>query len=404
MARSVRTRIETRSARLRLPGRKDPYWQSLERELSAGYHRPKNGGAGTWWGRVRIDGRYKIEALATADDHHDADGGSILNWAQAQSAVRTWAAKQNGTGPYTVADACRDYVSDLRARKGNDAAKEADGRLKKHLLSVLGDKKLVDLTAAELTAWRNSLVADEDEDDEDKVRRSRDTANRLMSFVKAAFNLARNTGRITDDSAWRNVKSFAGVGAARKIILTDAELQKLVDACEPGLRELVLLGAWTGARAGELTSARVRDFDRAAGTLHVTGKTGERDVHLAPSALALVKRLASGKRPADPLVTTADGGPWTKSLHYRPFAEAVERAGLDDATTYYALRHSFISRALKALVPVKAVADQCGTSMAMIEKYYAKWIPADQARYAKAAAPKLRAEPAAKVTRLRAVA
>ncbi|HZA65319.1 MAG TPA: hypothetical protein VE592_00130, partial [Geminicoccaceae bacterium] len=78
MARSVRARIEARSARLRLPGRKDPYWQSLERELAAGYHRPMNGGAGTWWGRVRINGKYKIEALATADDHADADGETVL--------------------------------------------------------------------------------------------------------------------------------------------------------------------------------------------------------------------------------------------------------------------------------------------------------------------------------------
>ena len=36
---------------------------------SVGYHRPLNGGAGTWWGRVRQGGKYKIEALATADDH-----------------------------------------------------------------------------------------------------------------------------------------------------------------------------------------------------------------------------------------------------------------------------------------------------------------------------------------------
>jgi integrase len=189
---------------------------------------------------------------------------------------------------------------------------------------------------------------------------------------------------------------------ARKIILTDAELQKLVDACGPGLRELVLLGAWTGARLGELTSARGRDFDRDAATLHVSGKTGSRDVHLAPDALTLVKRLASGKRPADLLLTTEDGVAWTKSLHQRPLAEAVAKAGLDPATTFYALRHSFISRALKAQVPVKAVADQCGTSLAMIQRFYAKFIPSDQAEYAKVAAPTLRVEAGEKVARLQA--
>ena len=63
MARSVRSRIETRSARLRLPGRKEPYWQQLEPGLSVGYHRPQKGGAGTWWGRVRIQGAYGSRPL-----------------------------------------------------------------------------------------------------------------------------------------------------------------------------------------------------------------------------------------------------------------------------------------------------------------------------------------------------
>ena len=405
MARSVKTRtkIDTK-ARLDLAGRKEPYWQKIERGLSVGYHRPLRGGSGTWWARVLVDGKYRIEALGSADDHTAADGETVLNWSHAQAEGRAWAAKQTASGPLTIAQACEEYVKDLRVRKGEGAAKDADGRLKKHLIPAFGERRLADLTTADLLGWRNGLVKDPDDHDEEGVRRSRDTANRLLGIAKAAFNHAFNTGRVADDRAWRRVKGFKGVGEARKIILTDAELQRLIDACEPGLRELVLLGAWTGARSGELTGARVRAFDRDEATLHVTGKTGARDIHLAPDALALAKQLASGKRPADFLLTTANGDPWTKSLHQRPFAAAVEKAGLDPDTTFYALRHSFISRALKQLVPPKAVADQCGTSLAMIQRFYAKFIPSDQAEYAKVAAPPLRAEPVEKIARLGAVA
>ncbi|MGH6895753.1 MAG: tyrosine-type recombinase/integrase [Geminicoccaceae bacterium] len=393
MARSVRARIETRSARLRLPGRKDPYWQSLERELAAGYHRPANGGAGSWWARVRVDGRYKVAALATADDHTDADGETALNWSQAQAAVRAWAAKQTAAGPCTVADACREYVADLRARKGDRAAREADGRLNKHLLPALGDRRVADLTTADLIGWRNGMVA-QDEEDEEAIRRSRDTANRMRSIAIAAFNFAFQNDRVSDDRAWRRVKPFKGVGEARKVILSDAELQRLIDACEPGLREFALLVAWTGARPGrELTEARGRDLDPEAATLRVSGKTGTREIHLDDQALALLRRLASGKKPGDRLLTTAAGTPWTASLHRRRVAAAVDYAGLDPATTLYALRHSYISGALKK-VPVKAVADQCGTSIAMIQRFYAKFIPGDLAKYAKKAAPKLRADAA----------
>jgi hypothetical protein len=43
-------------------------------------------------------------------------------------------AKQTTSGTLTVEKACEEYVADLRARKGEDAAKDADGRLKKRLI------------------------------------------------------------------------------------------------------------------------------------------------------------------------------------------------------------------------------------------------------------------------------
>ena len=177
--------------------------------------------------------------------------------------MRAWAAKQTAAGPYTVADACRDYVADLRARKGDGAAREADGRLHKHLLPVLGERRLADLTTADLIGWRNDMVA-EDEDDEEAIRRSRDTANRVRSIALAAFNLAFKAGRVTDDRAWRRVRPFKGVGEARKIILTDSQQQNLIDACEPGLRELRRCRArgpapgWAGADRGPGARPRSR--------------------------------------------------------------------------------------------------------------------------------------------------
>jgi integrase len=399
MARSVRARIETRSARARLSGRKDPYWQKLERGLSVGYHRPLRGGTGTWWGRVLIAGRYKIESIATADDHDNADGERILNWPQAQAAIRAWAARQTGVAPLTVEAACRDYIADLRARKGDKAARGVEGRLRKHLWPVLGSRRLAELTAVELTSWRNGMVVESD--DEEEIRRSRDTANRVLMMAKAVFNLAFHSGRVADDRAWRRVKQFRGVGESRKIILGEVELQLLVDAAGPGLRELILVGAWTGCRLGELTSRRVRDFDATASMLAVSGKTGPREIYLPPAAAALLRQLVSGKRADDWLLTTGAGGRWTPSLHERPFAAAVAKAGLDPATTFYSLRHSYISRALVAGIPTKAVASHCGTSAAMVERFYAKFISSDQQRYAALAAPQLRVCTDEKVVALR---
>ena len=388
MARTVRNaKLDTRSARAKLSPRREPYWCKMAPGRHLGYRRLGAQG-GTWIAKLRVPGvdRWTQSLDAAADDVLDANGDTILTFAQAQEKARAWFLKQERQAvaggaahepqePYTVEKACQEYVADLRARKGEDAAKDAAGRLKKHLLPEFGAKLLAELTTADLNGWRNGMV--KEEGDEEEIRRSRDTANRVRSSAFAAFNLAFNTGRVNDDRAWRRVKPFKNVGEARKIILTDDQQQNLVDACEPDLREFALLVARTGARPGrELTEAKVRDLDVQHATLTVRGKTGEREIHLDPDALRHLRRLASGKRPGDYLLTTVEGGPWTKSLHQRPVAAAVEKAGLDPDTTLYAIRHTYISRSLKRGVPVKAVADQWGPSIAMIQRYYAKFIPA----------------------------
>ena len=111
------------------------------------------------------------------------------------------------------------------------------------------------------------------------------------------------------------------------VLLPETDLQLLVDHARPDLRNLILLGAWSGCRWGEIRSLRVRDFDRAAGMITVRGKTGHRTIHLPPAAIALLCRLASGKEPADHMFTTAAGAPWTPTGHTRPFAAAVRAAG-----------------------------------------------------------------------------
>jgi hypothetical protein len=45
---------------------------------------------------------------------------------------------------------------------------------------------------------------------------------------------------------------------------------------------------------------------------------------------------------------------------------------LDKEGTFYALRHFYISRAIEGEVPLNIFADNCGTSIRMIETTYAK--------------------------------
>jgi hypothetical protein len=121
VARRVRdTNLETRTARLRLAPRRKPYWRVLESGLHLGYRRLK-GGSGSWVSRRFMgDGRYLETRLSAADDFQESDGDTVHTFHQAQAAARKWhrleSRKLRGLsgkdGPYTVEDACRDYLAD----------------------------------------------------------------------------------------------------------------------------------------------------------------------------------------------------------------------------------------------------------------------------------------------------
>ena len=232
MARTVRSsKIDARSRRLALAARGQPYWQALQRGLAIGYYRPLAGGDGSWWGRVRVGKRYVVEALATADDHADADGERALDWGQAQATVRAWAERQSGAGPLTVETAICEYLADLRANRGERAETAAAGRLAKHVPTELRARRVAELTVHDLRVWHNGMVSANGDDE--RLRRSRDSANRVLKILRAALNRAFNHDRVADDRAWRRLEPFKGVGTARKVILDPLEIQLLVDACGP---------------------------------------------------------------------------------------------------------------------------------------------------------------------------
>ena len=124
MARTVRNpKLDSRSARSNLKPRREPYWCAMAPGRHLGYRRIGREG-GTWIAKLRTPatGR-RYHALGAADDALDADGDTVLTFAQAQEKGRAWfagqerlAAGENGAeadppaAPQTVADAAVAYL------------------------------------------------------------------------------------------------------------------------------------------------------------------------------------------------------------------------------------------------------------------------------------------------------
>ena len=324
MARTVREAVlATRSARLRLPPRAKPYWRVIEQGLHVGYRR--RGTGGTWIARRRNErGIYRETKLGLADDLQDANGDTVLDFAQAQRNARTWWTHEQRlasglesipAGPYTVARAMADYLEDYR-RRGGKACDSIESVARRNILPELGSVSVVKLTTRRLLEWHRAIaerprcwrsragevnVAAFDRKDAEAVRRRRATANRVLTYLKAALNHAWRAGLVPSDDAWRRVKPFRSVDAPVIRYLTHDEIPRLLNACQGAFGDLVHAALLTGCRYGELCRLNVADYNRDVETLTIReAKSGwVRHVTLTGESPELMERLICGRSPVD---------------------------------------------------------------------------------------------------------
>jgi integrase len=401
MPRATRdARLDTAAARARLSARKKPYYRLIEAGLHIGYYRGVNGGS--WIARrYRGEGSYETGRLGLADDGRHADGAEVLTFTQAQSAARAWAthkAKQAaGTDDpkfATVAEAVAAYLADYSAR-GGKARSYVETTFNAHILPKLGGLKMVDLTAMLLRSWHRALataparlrsaptaqkqnVRPIDQNDSDAHRARRATANAVLTLLKAALNLAFREGHVPTDAAWRKVRSFQKVSAARVRYLTDDEATRLVNACPPDFRVLVTAAVLTGCRYQELAALRPSDIDLAAGVISMRASKGgsARHVVLTQEARSLFQQLTAGRRAPDLILRRADGGAWGKSHQFRPLRVACAAAQITPPISFHILRHTHASRLAMRGVPMAVIAAQLGHSdVKLTARHYAHLSP-----------------------------
>jgi hypothetical protein len=209
--------------------------------------------------------------LGSADDLREADGITILTFDQAQALARAWDAEERlaaagvpRQGPLTVAQAIEAYLGHLRAAKGAKAEATARSAARARILPELGRLQCAALTIKRLMTWRNALAAapklvrtarTATERSTGAVAGSPDaeckrkaTANRIMTVLKAALNLAYQSGEIASDDAWRRLEPFPKVDVPKMRYLFDDECHRLMADCAPNFRTLVEAALLTGYR------------------------------------------------------------------------------------------------------------------------------------------------------------
>jgi integrase len=405
------------TGRTRLKPRRKPYWRLVSGGQHIGYRRHLSSPhAGTWVARFYLGGeRYAECVLGAADDALPADGIKVLDFRQAQDSARAWFVQQGRKAagvddallePYTVEHCLADYLAWYGAnRKAPQATRHA---VEAHILPALGAREVGTLTAAEIKRWLQGLAAARPrlrsaKDAEPKwrevtgpegERKRKATANRILTILKAALNMAFADGRVPSDAAWRRVKAFKGADAPRISFLDHEQAGRLINSCDPDFARLVRAALCTGCRYGELVALKVSDYLPDVRAIHIAKSKGgrARQVYLGDEGLSLFHDLTAGRPAGETLFPRSDGLPWGAAHQTRRMRDACAAAGVRPAVSFHVLRHTYASHFLMGGGSLPGLASQLGHSdTRMTVRHYAhladKWRAEEAREFAPAFGP-----------------
>jgi hypothetical protein len=198
-----------------------------------------------------------------------------------------------------------------------------------HLTTVLGDAPLATLTARDLVAWRDGLLA---------AGMKPATLVRICKSLKAALNLAaRLDPHITNASAWKT--GLSGISedfASRNVqVLSDDQVRALVSAAyevDWAFGLFVEVHASTGARTSQIARLVVGDLQVSNGNgprLMMPGSRKGRGRKPSKSPVPITKALAvklqaaAGDRAPDALLLLRTDTAWSNSNHAQMCVKAM---------------------------------------------------------------------------------
>lgn len=280
----------------------------------------------------------------------------------------------------------RSYGEQWRAAKPHRPTTQvkAEQHLRVHAYPAFGDRQLSRIRRGDVQSWVTAM---------EKNGMKPSTVRTTFNTIRAVFRAAVDD-KVIAESPCKNV-DLPEVERRKVVPLTVDQVRALAEAMPDQYRALVILGAGTGLRPGELFGLQVRHVDFFKRQLHVEQqvqqtkgggtrvclpktKESHRVVPLPDVVLhTLVAHLkAFPGDPDDFLFRDPAGGPIVSTRFgdgsWRP---ARKKAGLP-AVTMHQLRHTYASLLIAAGESVKVVCERLGhTNAAMTLNVYSHLFP-----------------------------
>ena len=290
-------------------------WWHMGQRWSLGYR--EGTWSSSWYARIGWGKNSKVSMrFGEPDDRFPCDGAVVFSFEQAlkraeeicQEMVKAPTAFATTRGkyrrlptlpprdPYKVVHALMDYRE--RQISLGKRVDQDESIMRVSIVPHLGHVNVADLTTQQITDWLAVVLKTSPQiasrrpsnlhfviptRDADWYVRRLGAANRCIRVLKAAMQLAFENGHCDSDAAWKRIRMFRRPPSKPPRYLERDEIHRLVDACPPDLRKLVVAALLSGCRANELLKLRAGDSRKTLRRIIVTDDKTKKTRHVTLS-------------------------------------------------------------------------------------------------------------------------
>lgn len=326
---------------------------------------PRHGIGKRWLVSWLEDGRRKAAAFTTKDAAELHLASITVN-------------QDNGTHVATNKTTLAEYGDDWIRKQIHHRAttgEQLEIRWRVHIRPVLGHKQLGQITRADVQA---AVLAWMDGDDKGGRRPLAASSIGVGYGYLSAILKSAVADRLIRETPCQKI-NLPRVDTERVVPLTVAQVQRIAENITPRYRMMVILGAATGMRSGELRGLTVdrlmfvggrmriridRQITTSAPLVWGPPKTAKSDrAIMVPESIATEMRRHMAQHPPHStglVFTGRTGGPMARTTARTAWHDATEGMDLRDRSGWHDLRHHHASLLIAGGLSVTAVADRLG--------------------------------------------